>query len=116
MRKWLAAVVVSMTLLNTTQGQDLKRELDSIVTHWTGLAKFRRTVMVAEHGDEVLHKGYGLISHQPEKTPDAYTLYVTGELTEMFTAMLIFRLEEEGKLSTNDTLAKYLPERPLSKK
>jgi len=108
MRSWLLIACITVIFTQQAQAQDKARELDSVASHWTALAKYSGTVLVAQKGKILLHKGYGLKSHHQEKQPDENTLYVTGGLTEMFTSALIFRLQEEGKLSINDTIAKHL--------
>jgi CubicO group peptidase (beta-lactamase class C family) len=116
MRKWLAISCIAVVLAQHVYAQDKARELDSVVTHWTALAKYSGTVLVAQKGKILVHKGYGLKSHHQEKPPDENTLYITGGMTEMFTSTLIFRLQEEGKLSITDTLSKHLPDFSFSNK
>src|SRR5690606_18058045 len=40
------------------------------------------------------------------------TIFNTGSVSKQFTAMGIVRLEEEGKLSFDDDVRKYIPELP----
>ncbi|HEY9176360.1 MAG TPA: serine hydrolase domain-containing protein [Flavipsychrobacter sp.] len=116
MKIWLLIVCTTLACINNIYAQDKAKELDSVINHWTALTKFSGTVLIAQKGKKIVHKGYGLLSHHQERKPDERSLYVTGGLTEMFTSALVFRLQEEGKLSINDTLAKYLPEFAFSKK
>lgn len=116
MKIWLIIACTAFVCINRTHAQDKAKELDSVISHWTGLAKFSGTVVVAQHGEKIIHKGYGLLSHHQERKPDEKSLYITGGLTEMFTSALVFRLQEEGKLSVKDTLGKYLPGFPFSNK
>lgn len=116
MRKWLAIACAIFINCQQSYAQGKARELDSVVSHWTALAKYSGTVLVAQKGKILLHKGYGLKSHHQEKQPDENTLYITGGLTEMYTSALIFKLQEEGMLSVKDTLAEYLPGFSFSKK
>ena len=115
MRSWLIIACITAIFSQQTLAQDKARELDSIVNHWTALAKFSGTVVVAQKGKKILHNGYGVISHDQGKRPDSNTLFITGGLTEMFTSALVFKLQEDGKLSIKDTLAKYLPEFSFSR-
>lgn len=116
MRKWLAIAFIGFISCQPGYAQNKGRELDSVVSHWTALTKYSGTVLVAQKGEILLHKGYGLKSHHQEKQPDENTLYITGRLTEMYTSALVFRLQEEGKLSIKDTLAKHLPDFSFSNK
>ena len=72
------------------------------------------SVLVAQ-GDELLFsKGYGLanIATATANTPE--TRHRTGSITKSFTAALVLKLQEAGRLSVNDPLNLYLPEFPGS--
>ena len=69
-------------------------------------------VLIARDGKILLEKGYGLArveTHTPI-TPD--TRFRIGSVTKQFTAAAIFKLEEQGRLSVNDPLSKYIPDWP----
>lgn len=110
------SVIVFTCLLatNTAGAKDVVKELDSIVRHWQGLAKFNGSVIVAQHGKTILSRGYGLREVEKGNIDVDNTLYVTGGCTEMFTAAVIFKLQEEKKLSIEDTVARYVPDAPYA--
>lgn len=114
MRKLLAftACIILIGTIATARN----KELDSIVTHWKNLAKFNGSALVMQHGEQLLYKGYGIRAVDYGNIDAEKTLYLIGGATEMFTSTLIFKLQEEDKLSINDTLYKYLPNFPNSKK
>jgi CubicO group peptidase (beta-lactamase class C family) len=66
------------------------------------------SVLVADRGGVILSKGYGA-----GLRPD--TIYDMGSITKSFTATAVLLLEEEGKLSIDDTLAKHFPGVPADK-
>ncbi len=75
---------------------------------------FMGTVLVAR-GDKVLFsKGYGFANLEWDipNTPD--TKFRIGSISKQFTAVLILKLEEQGKLSVNDPLKKYIPDQPAA--
>jgi CubicO group peptidase (beta-lactamase class C family) len=76
---------------------------------------FSGSVLVESNGAVVLLKGYGLAEREPRRpnTPD--TLFDIGSLTKQFTATAILRLEQDGKLSTADTLSKFFKDAPPDK-
>ncbi len=78
--------------------------------------KFNGTFLVAV-GDEVIyHKamGYGDVAKKKKNTLD--TKYEIGSCSKQFTAAAIAKLEQEGKLSLNDNVSKYIDSKIIDKK
>jgi CubicO group peptidase (beta-lactamase class C family) len=73
-------------------------------------------VLVARDGKVVLAKGYGLADREGKIPCSANTVFDIGSLTKQFTAAGILKLEEEGKISTDDTLARFFPDAPEDKR
>ncbi|MBN2131534.1 MAG: serine hydrolase [Sedimentisphaerales bacterium] len=69
-------------------------------------------VLVARNGEILYQNGYGYanISDCVEITPQ--TKFRIGSISKQFTAAAILKLQEEGKLSTDDKLSKFLPDFP----
>jgi CubicO group peptidase (beta-lactamase class C family) len=69
-------------------------------------------LLIAQNGKVLFEKGYGLadVEHHRPITPQ--TKFRIGSITKQFTAAAILKLQEEGKLSVNDKLSKYLPDFP----
>ena len=67
------------------------------------------TVGVMRDGEVVFARGYGLASTEAKTpvTPD--TLFAIGSITKQFTCATALMLEQEGKLSFDDRVAKYAP-------
>src|SRR5690606_12859765 len=90
--------------------------LESMVS---GLYKSRRgkeapgvTVLVAS-GAQVLYKdgfGYADIANKRPATPD--TKFRIGSITKQFAAASILKLQEDGRISVNDKLSKFIPDFP----
>ena len=57
-------------------------------------------------------RGYGFKDISKASASDEYTLYGVGSITKSFTALAIMQLEEEGKLSVDDPVDKYINEVP----
>ena len=71
-------------------------------------------VGVMRNGTIILAKGYGLanVEHQVPVTP--LTIFQSGSMGKQFTATAIMMLVEEGKLSLDDSIAKYFPGAPAT--
>jgi CubicO group peptidase (beta-lactamase class C family) len=70
------------------------------------------SVAVIQHGKPVYEKGYGLANLQYDIPVTPQTIYHVASVSKQFTAMALVLLEEDGKLSLEDDLHKYLPELP----
>jgi N-acyl-D-amino-acid deacylase len=96
-----------------SQGASSEARIDSVVR-----AEMTRqripgvAVAVVKNGAIVSARGYGFanVEHQVPVT-DA-TIFQSGSLGKMFTSALAMLLVEEGKLSLNDTIAKFFPGAP----
>ena len=64
------------------------------------------SVLVARRGEILLRHGYGLANRTSRNT--ATTKFRIASLTKQFTAVLILRLQEQGKLSIDDRICSYL--------
>ncbi len=70
------------------------------------------SVLVARDGEILLQKGYGsaVVDKKRPVTPE--TTFRIGSVTKQFTAAAILNLQEDGKLSLDDPLTKYVPDFP----
>ena len=71
-------------------------------------------VGVLKDGRLILARGYGLADLENDVPATAETVYRLGSITKQFTAMAILQLAEQGKLSVDDELTKFLPDYPLA--
>ena len=69
-------------------------------------------VGVYQDGTLISIKTYGLRDVAKNLPVDADTRFEIGSVTKQFTAAAILQLQEQGKLSIDDPLAKYLPSFP----
>ena len=69
-------------------------------------------VLVSQNGDIIYQKGFGYadIEKKIPVTPD--TKFKIGSVSKQFTAVAILKLQEEGRIKTEDKLSKYIPDFP----
>ncbi len=70
------------------------------------------SVAVVKNGRTVLAKGYGFADLENDVPATPETVYRIGSVTKQFTSAAIMKLMEQGKLSLDDTLQKFLPNFP----
>jgi len=90
---------------------ELPRFIDSIDAG-DPVRAFAGYVVVAQHDHVIYRAAYGMADREHQRVPTADTSFRIGSVTKQFTATAILRLEQDGKLSVKDTVAKYLPEFP----
>ena len=73
-------------------------------------------VLVAQDGKILFEKGYGLADREHHIAVTKETKFRICSVTKQFTAAAILKLQEEGKLSVNDKLSKYIPDFPRGDK
>jgi CubicO group peptidase (beta-lactamase class C family) len=69
-------------------------------------------LLVARDGKVLFRRAYGraCVEHAVPATPE--TKYRIGSITKQFTAAAILRLQEQGRLSVQDKLSKFVPDFP----
>lgn len=104
-----AALAVAVLVAGAATAADRAAEIDRLVAQYHALGQFDGAVLVAEHGETILKKGYGLANAEwaIPNAPD--TKFRLGSVTKQFTAMLIMQLVQEGRIATTTTLAEALP-------
>jgi CubicO group peptidase (beta-lactamase class C family) len=70
------------------------------------------SVAVVRGRDTLVMKGYGLVDLEFDVPTPVNAIYEIGSVTKQFTATAILQLQEQGKLSLDDELTKYLPSYP----
>jgi CubicO group peptidase (beta-lactamase class C family) len=69
-------------------------------------------VAVIHKGEPLLAKGYGLANVEHAVPVTADTVFQSGSVGKQFTAAAVLLLVEDGKLSLDDPVTKYLPDAP----
>jgi len=109
----LLAAALATTAARAQDAHALVRYVDSVAN--AAVAEHRTagvSVAVVKNGRTVLAKGYGFADLENDVPATAETVYRIGSVTKQFTSAAIMRLVEQGKVSLDDTLQKFLPNFP----
>lgn len=87
----------------------LPQKIDSLLST---IPDFSGVVLVAEHGNPVYYKATGYRNFETKTPLDTTDIFELASVSKQFTAMVIMMLKEEGKLSYDDLLEKYIPGLP----
>ena len=109
------AIALWLTLAPVTLAQDVASECDALLARyaragWSGAA------LVARDGKELLARGYGKADLEGLRANDENTLFEIASLSKQFTAAAILKLEQQGKLSLDDSIDTRLPGVPAHSK
>lgn len=85
------------------------RSLDAWVNRLAGADRFSGVVLVARGSQVIGVNGYGEAAREFGVRNTPATRMILGSIPKMFTAVSILQLVEQGTISLDDPLAKYLP-------
>jgi D-alanyl-D-alanine carboxypeptidase len=68
------------------------------------------TIALAKNGTMLYAKAYGVSNVATHLATQTNTIFQIGSITKQFTAAVIMKLQEQGKLQVDDPLNNYLPE------
>ena len=87
-------------------------EIDALVAETIKPESAGLSVAVAREGEILFSKGYGSANPEYDIPNTPATIFHVASVSKQFTAFAIALLHDEGKLSLNDDIHKYLPELP----
>jgi CubicO group peptidase (beta-lactamase class C family) len=86
-------------------------EVDALLRERAGLG-FEGAVIAEFAGERRVSVGFGTLSPDSTRTPDTHTAFDCGSIMKDVTAAGIFLLEEEGRLSREQSLAEFFDDVP----
>ena len=110
----LATALIAEPLLAQSDAR-LTARLDSALTALEAKG-FNGVVRVDRGGVTLLKKGYGLANRADRIPFSPQTVVQIGSNTKDFTIVALLQLQERGKLSIRDSLAKFFPTAPADKR
>lgn len=105
-------LVTSPVGVNTADTAAIEAEVDSLFAPLVDRDLVSGSVLIAKDGHILLAKGYGLANREHESANTAETVYEIASITKSFTAIAILQLWQQGLLSLDDRVSKYLPDYP----
>jgi CubicO group peptidase (beta-lactamase class C family) len=114
--KYILVPIFALTLLTTAAfSQDFnKAKMDSFFSILAEKNKAMGSFAISKNGKIIYSKaiGYAYTEGKDNVPATVKTKYRIGSITKMFTAVIIFQLMEEKKLSLDTRLSKYFPTVP----
>ena len=120
MKKYLFLSLILLISPALLFGQKVKNNIeakaDAYVKPYLEMGVFSGSVLIAKSGKILLKKGYGMADFEQNVPNTPQTKFQIASISKVFTEMAIRLLEERGKLSTNDSLNKFIPDFPSGDK
>lgn len=94
----------------TINGQSTKEKVDDFLSTYNEYKIFNGTALVYFDGETILNKGYGYANLEFEIPNDPDVKFRIGSISKQFTAAVILKLVEEGKIKLDGHITDYLPD------
>src|SRR5437867_3668114 len=107
----LISACANQILAQTQLSADLTEKIDKVATDTlarTGVPS--ASVAIVKDGQIAYVKAYGDAKLDPKTPATSAMRYSIGSISKQFTAAAILLLQEQGKLSLDDKVAKYVPD------
>lgn len=115
-RKICAVVLIALLCNQSIIGQSLNDQLTKLFSEAYKENETGASVMVAREGKIIYKKAFGLANLELQVPMQPDNVFEIGSITKQFTAVAILMLQEQGKLSINDPLTKFIPDYPVNGK
>jgi CubicO group peptidase (beta-lactamase class C family) len=110
---WVLAAAPALALGQPRSRGAIVAAIDSLVTaKLAGGQVAGMSVAVVKGRDTLVLKGYGSADLELDVPTPSRAVYEIGSVTKQFTAAAILQLRDDGKLSLDDDITKYLPDYP----
>ncbi|GAB5537822.1 MAG: hypothetical protein Rubg2KO_40710 [Rubricoccaceae bacterium] len=113
-RLLLSALALAVTLAPLTHAQEVSEQIDAYLTASSDYGLFNGTVLVADGGEVIYEKGFGHADMTWDIANTPETRFRIASLTKQFTAALVLKLVEAGRLDLDVPISTYLPDYPAA--
>lgn len=105
----IAFVTLSCNDSSVKRAETKTQEIDALVSKYFELNRFNGNILVAKDGNTILSKGYGYANMEWEIPNSPQTKFLLASISKTFTATLVVKLIDQGKLSLDTKLSEVLP-------
>ena len=113
----IAILLFSFVFTLTITAQEQTKQFDDIVSQfYNNTDAPGATILVAKDGKTIYRKAVGKSSLELDVDMVPENVFMLASITKQFTAVSILMLEEQGKLSIDDPITKFIPNYPTNGK
>lgn len=110
--KLIAICVVLQLFTLTNFAQNKAKQIEQLLSKYNEYGLFNGSALVAENGKVIFKKGFGFANMEWNIQNQTDTKFRLGSISKQFTAFLIVKLAEDGKLKLDVPITTYLPDYP----
>lgn len=115
---WFFALLVFLLALTGSDrvfgqpasGSNMDPELQQLIRRLYAQGDFHGGMLIAEGEEVILQEAWGIADHEEGLVLTPEHRFNVNSMGKMFTAILIMKLVEEGKVELDDPLSRYLPQ------
>lgn len=110
--KLIAVCFTTLLFAFNAKAQDKAKQIDQLLSKYNEYGQFNGSALVSENGKVIFKKGYGFANMEWNIANQPDTKFRLGSISKQFTAFLIVKLAEDGKLKLDVPITTYLPDYP----
>jgi D-alanyl-D-alanine carboxypeptidase len=110
--KGVSAIAVAIASPAAAVPRDFTQRVNRLVDQSYPASAPGAAVIVTDHGKVVYERGRGLADIAAKKPITPATVFRLGSITKQFASATLLQLAQEGKLSLDDPLSKFIPDYP----
>lgn len=107
-------IIIILLISGLTFSQNLKEDVDALLSAKYKANEPGATAIIAQGGKPIYRNAFGMASLENNVTMTPEHVFEIGSITKQFTAVSILMLMEQGKLSLEDPITKYIENYPVN--
>lgn len=100
--------------INSSIAQNLTSDVDALISEKYAKDGPGISLLIAKNGKTIYKNQSGLANIELQVPINENSVFEIGSITKQFTSVSILMLEEQGKLSLDDEITKYIPDYPTN--
>ncbi len=108
----ICALILFALITGQANSQKSEEKIDAIMQSYYAADEPGGALLIAKDGDIVFEKAYGMANLELNVPMEEHMVFEIGSITKQFTAVAILMLMEEGKLSLDDDITKFIEDYP----
>ena len=114
--KSIVLCTLCVFFINTSKAQNLESKIDKVLNNQFKKNETGVAALVAKNGKVIYRKAFGKANLELDVNMTPNNVFEVGSITKQFTSVSILMLLEEGKLSLEDDITKFIPDYPTNGK